>query len=81
MSGWTRALRTVAPGRAVREFLEECEAEGGWEARLTRRGHVQLRRADGRGRVLTMPGTPSDHRAIRNARAACKRISNQDLRV
>jgi hypothetical protein len=54
---------------AVRELVAELE-RAGLEVVRTRGGHLRVK---GRTGCYFMAGTPSDHRALANARAALKR--------
>lgn len=42
--------------------------EQGWWCELTKKNHVMGYAPNGTG-IVTFPGTPSDHRAVRNARS------------
>jgi hypothetical protein len=54
------------------EFIEAAEANG-WSWRVTGTGHLRVFRP-GSTAAVTVPATPSDHRALRNARADARRV-------
>jgi hypothetical protein len=45
----------------------------GWTASSTKNGHIRLTSPN--WQVVILPSTPSDHRALKNARALLRRIS------
>lgn len=59
----------------LRKLIRLAESQG-FEASVTRKGHVEFRK-DG-VRVATFSGTPSDHRAWRNSLAALRRAGLRD---
>lgn len=54
------------------EFITAAETLG-WSWRVTGTGHLRVYRQGAQGAV-TVPATPSDHRALRNARADARRV-------
>ncbi|MGH3263010.1 MAG: hypothetical protein ACRDNS_13535 [Trebonia sp.] len=74
MNKWTHAIaRLATPDREVRNFLRELQGDGGWEGRLTSKGHIQLRHADVPKVIFVLPSTPSDWRSVRNTRSDIRR--------
>lgn len=59
-------------GDPLRRPLARELAARGWHLKVTRKGHLKATHPRTR-EVLFMPGTPSDWRADRNARAAAAR--------
>jgi hypothetical protein len=59
----------------TRKLLKEAERQG-FTWRQTRKGHIQVRDAEGMV-VAVFAGTASDHRSMRNALADLKRAGFQ----
>lgn len=57
--------------RDVRRFVAELEHQG-LTAQLAKSGHYKVTTADGRF-VMTVPNSPSDWRALKNARTCMRR--------
>lgn len=55
-----------------RDLFHELTVQG-WEVRPTNSNHIKLIPPDAAKRVVIVAGTPSDHRAFQNTRAACRR--------
>jgi hypothetical protein len=66
----TEAVRSIRD-KETRRVVQELIAQG-HRAERTRTGHVRVLHLDGVGCVL-IAGTPSDHRAHRNALALLRR--------
>jgi len=56
----------------LKKILKSAERQG-FTVRQTRNGHLQVLSADGKG-MVTLSGTPSDHRALKNTLADLRRI-------
>jgi predicted RNA binding protein YcfA (HicA-like mRNA interferase family) len=56
--------------KELRKFISALEAQG-FEVKRTRKGHWQVSRNG--VWVTTLPGNPTEYRALRNAIAAAKR--------
>jgi hypothetical protein len=59
--------------REVRKLLAAVEATPGWRWKLTRKNHVLVYPADPEVGLVLVPYTPSDQRAVANARADLRR--------
>lgn len=53
--------------KEIREIIEEAERQG-WRSKALRSGHTLMFAPDGKSKV-TLPGTPSEHRWLKNALA------------
>lgn len=56
-------------------FCKEVEALGWFPHRFTSSGHIQMRHTS--GRLYIIPMSPSDHRSMRNALAALRRMARE----
>lgn len=61
----------MATAKDIRKLLKSLEAQG-WRVERTKKGHYVAYAPDGVGRV-TIPGTPSDHRSMKNTLADLRR--------
>ncbi|GAN86359.1 hypothetical protein Gain_0027_034 [Komagataeibacter intermedius TF2] len=57
--------------RAQRRFQQEMQARG-WSVSVTRGGHLKWTHSN--GAIYFSAGTPGDRRAVKNARAAMRRL-------
>ncbi len=55
----------------IKELLDAAK-EKGWRVEQTKKGHWRCYAPDGEN-IVTLPGTPSDRRSIRNAIAQMRR--------
>ncbi len=61
--------------KEVKAIIREAERQG-WRSRLMSNGHTRLYAPDGKTQI-TLPGTPSDHRALKNAISDMRRVGFQ----
>lgn len=80
MTDWNPDLVSVAKGahKEVRQLLRRLQEQGGWVARRTANNHVRLRHEE-TGGMVTIPGTPSDKRALLNSEADLRRTTTGKL--
>lgn len=64
--------------KEVRKLVKALR-EQGWRVEETRKGHFQAFAPSGVG-IVTIPGTPSDHRAMRNVMADLRRFGYEEKR-
>ena len=78
-SGCTMVLTNDKGGatmnKEIRAIIEEAERQG-WRSRPMANGHTRLYGPDGRTQI-TLPGTPSDYRSLKNAIADMRRVGFQ----
>jgi hypothetical protein len=62
--------------KEIKTLIKDFEAAG-FEVRLTK-GNTHPKVYQGGHLVTTLPSSPSDHRSLKNARAALKRLSHSN---
>ena len=60
----------MAP-KDIKNLIRALESQG-WRVEKTRSGHYMAYSPNGKD-IVTIPGTPSDHRSMRNTLAALRR--------
>lgn len=74
MTEWSPDLTGIAKGmhKEVRCLLRRLQEQGGWVGRRTTGNHLRLRHEESGGAV-TIPGTPSDCRSLKNTERDLRR--------
>lgn len=62
--------------KEIRKLLKSLEAQG-WRVEQLKSGHYRAYAPDGVG-IVHIPGTPSDHRSIRNTLAQLRQHGYKD---
>lgn len=64
---------------SFRELFDWLKEDGGYAVEYTKGGHRAIRNPRGK-RVATLPTTPSDRRAFKNAVSMMRRLTGLELR-